>query len=360
MQKITVSLEKNSYEIYLQEGLLARVSELLPEKYCQGKLAIITDSNVAPLYLERLVKQFSGEPGKVIQIVIPAGETSKRLEVAGEIYEQLAKTKFSRSDLIIALGGGVVGDLAGFVAATYMRGVKFLQIPTSLLAQVDSSIGGKVAVDIPSGKNLVGTFYQPLAVYIDPELLQTLSDRFFFDGLAEVIKYACIKDLKLFEKLQVCTDRINIQKEISGIIVQCLQIKRYYVQLDEFDTGERMFLNFGHTIGHALEKCFNFEKYTHGEAVAIGMLLITQSSEALGLTALGTTLKLRKLLEQYHLPITYQQSLDNKDEFTQQLLAAIAVDKKNFQQQLNLVLLKEIGQSFLYKVKTVEMEKFLK
>lgn len=359
MQKIELNLEKNSYSIYLQKGLLQKISTLLPEKYNKAKLAIITDSNVAPLYLDCLTRQFGNEADRILKIVISAGEASKNLIVAGEIYEQLAQAKFSRSDLIIALGGGVVGDLAGFIAATYMRGIKFIQIPTSLLAQVDSSIGGKVAVDIPSGKNLVGAFYQPLAVYIDPEVLLTLEDRFYFDGLAEVIKYACIKDQMLFKQLQACVGRENIQKEVSEIILKCLTIKKHYVELDEFDTGERMFLNFGHTLGHAIEKNFNFSKYTHGEAVAIGMLQITQASEALGLTRTGTTEILRKLLVQYQLPLNYQQAEFTKDEFKAKLLAAIAVDKKNLQQQLNLVLLEEIGKSFLYKIDNVAVEKFL-
>lgn len=360
MQKIKINLEKNSYEIYLGQGLLGGIAKLLPEKYSTAKLAIITDSNVAPLYLERLSEQFADDPSRILKIVISAGEASKNLIVAGEIYEQLAQAKFSRSDLIIALGGGVVGDLAGFIAATYMRGIKFIQIPTSLLAQVDSSIGGKVAVDIPSGKNLVGAFYQPLAVYIDPQVLLTLEDRFYFDGLAEVIKYACIKDAALFAKLEVCQGRTAIQAEIMEIILSCLKIKKHYVELDEFDTGERMFLNFGHTIGHAVEKCFNFSKYTHGEAVAIGMVLITQASEEMGLTCKGTSEKLKKIITQYQLPLNYQQEQLPTNVFQEKLLTAIAVDKKNLKQQLNLVLLKEVGQSFLHKIKSEQAEIFLR
>lgn len=360
MQKIKINLEKNSYEIYLGQGLLGCIAKLLPEKYSTAKLAIITDSNVAPLYLERLSEQFADDPSRILKIVISAGEASKNLIVAGEIYEQLAQAKFSRSDLIIALGGGVVGDLAGFIAATYMRGIKFIQIPTSLLAQVDSSIGGKVAVDIPSGKNLVGAFYQPLAVYIDPQVLLTLEDRFYFDGLAEVIKCACIKDAALFAKLEACQGRTAIQAEIMEIILSCLKIKKHYVELDEFDTGERMFLNFGHTIGHAVEKCFNFSKYTHGEAVAIGMVLITQASEEMGLTCKGTSEKLKKIITQYQLPLNYQQEQLPTNVFQEKLLTAIAVDKKNLKQQLNLVLLKEVGQSFLHKIKSEQAELFLR
>lgn len=355
MQIINVKTSRNNYNIYIEPGLLGKLGELLPKIHRGSKIAIITDTNVAPYYFETPASQLS-EKYTVTKILVPAGEASKRLHMAEQICDSLSAARFSRSDLIVALGGGVIGDLAGFVAATYLRGVDFVQVPTSLLAQVDSSIGGKVAVDIASGKNLVGAFYPPQAVYIDPLVLHTLPEIFFYDGLAEVIKYACIKDAALFAMLSELHSRTVIQDNIGRIVQTCLEIKKNYVELDEFDTGERMFLNFGHTIGHALEKHFNFTGYTHGQAVAIGMNTLTQAAEHLGLTQSGTAAQLRDLLQQYQLP----QSLpEHTPEFKRALLAAMAVDKKNLDKQLNLILIEQIGRSFIYKTTAEDMKKFI-
>lgn len=355
MQIIDLKLTHTSYNIYIQDGILNEIGRMIPEVFNGSKVAIISDSNVSELYLAHISRQLA-QKYMIIEIVVPAGEESKRLEVAADIYNKLSAAKISRSDLIVALGGGVIGDLAGFVAATYMRGIPFVQIPTSLLAQVDSSIGGKVAVDIPSGKNLVGAFYQPKAVYIDPSVLNTLTDRFYYDGLAEVIKYACIKDPDLFAILQELGSREQIQGKISEIVVRCLNIKKHYVQLDEFDTGERMFLNYGHTIGHAIEKYFDFTTYTHGECVAMGMARITKQSEALGLTAEGISKKLESLLIQYRLPYHLPQT---DAQFQRELLQAVSVDKKNLNKKLNLVLIKNIGESFLHRIDNSDMRKFI-
>lgn len=355
MQIIDLKLTHSSYSIYIQQGLLKNIGTLLPNVFQGSKIAIITDSNVAELYLAATSCQLA-KNYMVMEIVLPAGEESKRLEFAAGIYNKLSAAKIGRSDLIIALGGGVIGDLAGFVAATYLRGIPFIQIPTSLLAQVDSSIGGKVAVDIPNGKNLVGAFYQPQAVFIDPSVLNTLTDRFYYDGLAEVIKYACIKDSTLFVLLQKFGSREQIQENIQEIILRCLHIKKYYVQLDEFDTGERMFLNYGHTIGHALEKYFDFSTYTHGECVAMGMLHITKQSESLSLTAQGVSKILEQLLVQYRLPYNLPES---GIDFKQELLQAVSVDKKNLNKKLNLVLLKNIGESYLHPIDSKDMNKFI-
>lgn len=355
MQVIDLKLTHTGYNIYIQDGILSNIANLLPDVFSGSKIAIITDSNVSELYLSELSYQLA-QKHLIIEIVVPAGEESKRLEVAANIYNKLSAAHISRSDLIVALGGGVVGDLAGFVAATYMRGIPFVQIPTSLLAQVDSSIGGKVAVDIPSGKNLVGAFYQPKAVYIDPNVLNTLTDRFYYDGLAEVIKYACIKDAALFETLKQLGSREQIQAKIQEIVIRCLNTKKHYVQLDEFDTGERMFLNYGHTIGHAVEKYFDFSSYTHGECVAMGMAHITKRSEALGLTNSGVSRQLERLLIQYRLPYHLPES---SEEFTSALLHAVAVDKKNLNKKLNLVLIKDIGESFLHRIDSNDMNKFI-
>ena len=228
--------------------------------------------------------------------------------------------KLSRSDLLIALGGGVIGDLAGFAASSYLRGIPFVQIPTSLLAQVDSSVGGKVAVDLPQGKNLVGAFYHPKLVLIDPQVLRTLPPHFIMDGMGEVIKYGCIKDAALFHTLKEYGSFEALADILPEIIFRCVDIKRQVVEADQFDTGERMLLNFGHTLAHTIEQYFHYERESHGEAVGIGMYQITKLSEEKGLC---------------HLPMSA-------------LTDAISLDKKNLNNHLNLVLLHQIGDSYVY------------
>ena len=249
--------------------------------------------------------------------------------------------KLTRSDLVIALGGGVIGDLAGFAASSYLRGVKLVQIPTSLLAQVDSSVGGKVAVDLPQGKNLVGAFFQPKMVLIDPEVLNTLPEHFIKDGMGEVIKYGCIKDASLFDRLCSRSSFEDLKPELPEIIARCVDIKRIVVEADQFDTGERMLLNFGHTLAHTIEQYYNYERESHGEAVGIGMYQITRLAEEKGLTAPGSADKIRNALEIYGLPSACGLPLAD-------LTKAITLDKKNLNGHLNIVLLKEIGDSYVY------------
>jgi len=242
--------------------------------------------------------------------------------------------------------------MGGLAAATFLRGVAYIQIPTSLLATVDSSVGGKVAVDLPSGKNLVGAFYQPKAVYIDPDLLQTLPLRYLHDGLAEVIKYGCIRDRALFEMLEALQSEEDLLAQVDEIIEICCDIKARIVEHDEFDTGERMLLNFGHTLGHAVEKTFHFDKYSHGEGVGIGMALLTRQSEKLGLTERGTFDRISALLQRFQLPVDVEM---RQEDFLQ----AIALDKKKRGSRLTLIVLKRIGESFLQKVDFGELAKYL-
>ena len=241
----------------------------------------------------------------------------------------------------MTLGGGVIGDLGGFAAATYLRGIPFVQVPTSLLAQVDSSVGGKVGVDLPEGKNLVGAFYQPKAVLIDPRSLDTLPDRFYRDGMAEVIKYGCIQNAVFFEELEGFSSRQQAAAHMQHIIAVCCDIKRQMVEQDERDMGLRMLLNFGHTIGHAIEKCHGYEDYTHGEAVAIGMVEMTKRTERRGLTEPGTALRIESLCRQYGLPVR-----DEKADFTR-IASAITMDKKNLGKTLKIVALEQLGKGVL-------------
>lgn len=338
--KLTVNLGKDSYPIYIENELLKRAASLIGETFSGRKIMVVSDDNVYPRYGRQLTEQLSADY-EVSRLVLPHGEATKSFQSLPGIYSALLSAKITRSDLIVALGGGVIGDLAGFAASSFLRGVKFIQIPTSLLAQVDSSVGGKVAVDLPEGKNLVGAFYQPKMVLIDPMVLDTLDFRFINDGMGEVIKYGCIKDARLFHALESHGSFPGLKKELPDIIQRCVDIKREVVEHDQFDTGERMLLNFGHTLGHTIEQYYHYGRESHGEAVAIGMYQITRLSEDAGFTAAGTAQRIRKLLQAYGLP--YECGLPLAG-----LTQGIAVDKKNLNNKLNVILLHGIGDGYIH------------
>ena len=327
--------------IHIENGILAKTGELVSEVFSGKKIMIVSDDNVFPLYGEIITKALSDSGFECHSFVLPHGEPTKSFQSLPKIYEALINAKLTRSDLLIALGGGVIGDLAGFAASSYLRGIKFVQIPTSLLAQVDSSVGGKVAVDLPQGKNLVGAFYHPKAVIIDPDVLNTLPDHFISDGMGEVIKYGCIKDKELFELLCRHTSFDDLKPKLTQIIARCVDIKRIVVEADQFDLGERILLNFGHTLAHTIEQHFNYERESHGEAVGIGMYQITKIAEEKGLTTSGCAEQIKKALEIYKLP-------DNSNLPIDVLTDAISLDKKNLNNHLNVVLLHDIGDSYVY------------
>ena len=337
--KMTVDLKEHSYPIYIERGILKEAAERIAEVYQGSKIMIISDDRVYSYYGEALKKNLS-EKYECAETVIPHGEPSKAFETLPGVYSSLLEAKISRSDLVIALGGGVIGDLAGFAASSYLRGVRLVQIPTSLLAQVDSSVGGKVAVDLPEGKNLVGAFYQPSLVLIDPLVLNTLKERFINDGMGEVIKYGCIKDADLFSTLESHNSFEDLKEELPAIITRCVDIKRMVVENDQFDTGERMLLNFGHTLAHTIEQHFHYQRESHGEAVAIGMYQITRIAEEKGLTPKGTADRIQQVLKTYGLPLECGLTLGTLTE-------AIALDKKNLNGNLNVILLHEIGDSYI-------------
>ncbi len=353
MKKIEVLLTNEKYNIYIERGLFEFSGKKMKEIFVGEKVVIITDDNVNPLYGERLKKILEKSGFEVNTIILPAGEENKNLVTLNRIYKELIKFQTTRSDMIIALGGGVVGDVAGFAASTYMRGISYVQIPTSLIAQVDSSVGGKVAINLEEGKNLVGSFYHPKMVLIDPDLLRTLEQRYFNDGMAEVIKYACINDKQLFETLLRVKNNQELNDNITDIICKCCEIKKEIVQRDERDKSERMLLNFGHTIGHAIEKIFKYEKYIHGEAVAIGMYLITTQSEKLGLSKEGTAVRIKELLEKFDLPY----KIDKK--YYAEIRNEIANDKKIEGRILNLIILKTIGEGYISRIPIDEVNKFI-
>lgn len=341
--KQTVDLGDRSYDILIENGIAGNAGALIKTVVKSDKCVIITDSNVRPLYAEKFAGSLEKEGIMPYIFTFEAGEKSKNLDVVREIYSFMAEKKINRGNFVVALGGGVTGDMAGFAAATYMRGIQYIQVPTTLLAQVDSSVGGKVAVDIEEGKNLVGSFYHPSLVLIDPMVLKTLTPEIFSDGMAEVIKYGCIADENLFERLAA----ENIEN-IGEIIYNCVDIKRRIVERDEHDTGMRMILNFGHTIGHAVEKYGNYEKITHGMGVAIGMAVMAKIGEATGVTENGTAEKIKKCLAGYKLPLGCADLAD--------AVKYIDSDKKNIGKKLNIVLLNKIGRCEIKKVDCREFQ----
>ena len=341
MRELVVDLNEKSYSIIIKKGLINCFSDEIRKVYNGKKIFILTDKNVDKHYGERFKELLINNGYYVKKMVLEPGEATKSFNTLPEIYNEFLDFKLTRSDLIITLGGGVVGDIGGFAASTFLRGIDFIQFPTSLLAQVDSSVGGKVAVDLDRGKNLIGSFYHPKVVLIDPDVLITLEDKFFKDGMAEVIKYGCIKDRNFFYKLNSFKTKDEIMNNIEDIIYTCCNIKRIVVENDEKDKGERMLLNFGHTLGHSIETYYNFNKYTHGEAVGIGMYEITKLSEKKGFTQNGVSEEIKNTLMNYELP--YEMDIENLDE----ILETISLDKKNIDNVLKVVLIEDIGKSFL-------------
>lgn len=312
------------------------------------KVLILSDETVAKFYIEKLRKNLEKSGFKISEFIIKPGEKSKTLSTATKIYEKMAADFFSRSDMVVSLGGGVVSDIAGFAAATYLRGIKFVSIPTSLLAQIDASIGGKNGVNLSFGKNLVGTFYSPELVLVDSNFLLTLPQKELRCGIAEAIKCGCIKDEKLFEIFE----NENFENNLDEIIKRSIAVKKQLAEKDEFDLGERKLLNFGHTLGHAYEKLGNFETFSHGEAVAIGMNEITKISEKLGLTKAGTAERLAEVLKKNSLPVS--SSFAKKD-----VLKAVLHDKKISGSFIDLAVLKSIGSSFIHRVPCSRIADFL-
>lgn len=346
-----IVLPGKSYEIIIKRYALDSVGEWIDSLWQNKKIAIISDENVFPIYGENIQQQLTNY--EVCHYSVPAGESSKSLEMANVIYDFLADNQFTRSDAIIALGGGVVGDLASFVASTYMRGIAFVQIPTSLLAQVDSSIGGKTAVNSSKAKNMIGTFAQPDGVLIDPETLNSLPELRVREGIAEIIKCGAISDASLWHDLEKLTGIQDLLDHSEAIIQKALQVKKNVVEEDEFDNGSRLLLNFGHTIGHAIENTAGYGEISHGEAVAIGMVTISRTAEEKGLSPAGTTEKIIAMNQKYQLPSRYQPWE------TEKFYAAITHDKKARGDSLNIILLKEIGQAYIKKINMTEIKDFL-
>ncbi|MBN1352685.1 3-dehydroquinate synthase [candidate division KSB1 bacterium] len=346
MKRITVDLGARSYPIYIAAGCLNQIGDIVSSHQLERKIALITDENVGPLYSDAVEAALKASGFQVSVYVLPAGEASKSLETADKLYEYLIRDRFDRKSTIISLGGGVIGDVGGFIAATFMRGIRFVQIPTTLLAQTDSSVGGKVGINHRFGKNLIGAFYQPCFVLIDPQVLETLPLRERRAGMAEVVKYGLIADETFFDFLAGhLEDVIQLAPsgDVEGVIETCCSIKARVVQQDEREGGLRQILNFGHTAGHALEALTNFEFYRHGEAVAMGMRCMTWLSWQSDFISEADFSRIDALLQRF--PQPSPQPVFESNE----ILEKIYSDKKVFDGKLNVVLLSKIGEALVKK-----------
>lgn len=339
MENIKVELGENSYNIFIGENLFEDMAKFVTAPNFSKKILVVTDENIFNIYGQRLRKIFSNYDTNFEIEIIPAGETSKTLENAEKLYTYAIESQLDRKSVIVAIGGGVTGDLAGFVAATYLRGVNFVQVPTTLLAQVDSSVGGKTAVNHKLGKNLIGAFYQPKAVFIDVETLKTLPQKEIRAGLGEIIKYGVISDAEFF-----CCLEKNIEGILGGnvevlkqIIKRSCEIKAEVVSRDEKESGLRRILNFGHTIAHAIEEETKYQKYCHGEAVAIGMIGAALISQKLNYVDSEKVTRLKNLIERFGM---YTQAEGCNVEG---IYRALFRDKKTVGGKLNWVLMKDFG-----------------
>lgn len=338
--------EARGYNVLIAPSLRYSAGTLMTEITKPCRLLLLTDDTVEGLYAEEVTESLSDTGFSVIRYVIPHGEASKSAANLIALLEKMASEHLTRSDMLVALGGGVVGDLGGFAAAVYQRGIRFVQIPTTLLAMVDASVGGKTAIDLAAGKNLVGAFHQPSLVICDTDCLSTLPPEIFADGMAEVIKYAVIRDRELYGKLTA--EHLNM----ADIIRLCVKDKRALVEEDETDKGARQLLNLGHTVGHAIEACSNFT-ISHGSAVSMGMVIITRASEKLGICPAGTLDALTALLQKYHLPVDCPFG-------TEDLYPAALSDKKRDGGILTLAVPYGMGDTRLVTVPVDALESYIR
>ncbi len=345
MKKVTVNVNK-PYDVIIDNGLLPSCGERIRDLMGGIRAAVITDSNVAPLYLQTVLDSLEQAGYETDSYTFPAGENSKTISTLGQILEFLALMGYTRSDVVIALGGGVVGDITGFAAAVYLRGVDFVQIPTSLLAAVDSSVGGKTAIDLLAGKNLAGAFKQPRLVLMDTDTLSTLPEKEFACGMAETIKYGVLFDEELFDEC------LNVEMNIEDIIAKCVEYKAKIVEQDEFDRGQRKLLNLGHTIGHAIEKASAYS-VSHGEAVAIGMVMIARAGEEMGITQKGTAERIISLLTVNDLPTEFDFDTDRLAGFAQS-------DKKRDGDTISLIIPERIGSCIIKDEPVAKLKEYTK
>lgn len=341
MLTVEIPLDNRSYPVCIGDGLLGQ-DDLWSRFIGHGKCLVVSNDVVAPLYLERVLDALP--PARRQSLVLPDGETRKTVHTWATIIDRLVELKAGRDATIIALGGGVVGDICGFAAACYMRGIAFIQAPTTLLAQVDASVGGKTAVNHERGKNLIGAFHQPRAVIADTATLDTLPEREFLAGLAEVVKCGAIRDAGFFDWLSEHAEQV-LRREpgtISDLICRSVRNKAEIVAEDETEAGNRALLNFGHSFGHALETLTGYRRYLHGEAVAIGMVVAAALSESRGICASGVSESLRRLLSVFGLPVTVPRDIS-----AERIIDCLELDKKTIGGESRLVLLGGLGSAII-------------
>ncbi|MBN8248277.1 MAG: 3-dehydroquinate synthase [Verrucomicrobia bacterium] len=343
MRTVQVPLGSRAYTIHIGNGLLAKLGEPCRRLKLGERCTIVTDANVGPRYADAVLRALKMAGFVANVVTVPAGESAKSLKVLGECFDQFAMRRLERRSFVVALGGGCVGDLAGFAAASYLRGIPYVQVATTLLAQVDSSVGGKVGINLKAGKNLVGAFHQPRAVFCDLDTLATLPERELKAGLAEVVKYGVIQDAELFRRLERELDRILARDPgvLSAIIARCCTLKSEVVTQDEFETGGvRAMLNFGHTLGHGLEAISGYQEYLHGEAVSVGMVAAgLLSTRVLGFPEKDAG-RLRALLTRIGLPVALKLAPRKRE----QLFDAMRLDKKVSGGELKFVLARALGE----------------
>ncbi len=339
MKTLPLDLGDRSYPIYIGSGLLNQ-ADLLKKHIAGSRVAIVTNTTVAPLYLAKMRAHLSKL--KPVEVILPDGEQYKTLEVLNRIFDALLAARCDRRTTLIALGGGVIGDMAGFAAACYQRGVPFIQVPTTLLSQVDSSVGGKTGVNHPLGKNMIGAFYQPRAVIVDTDTLNTLPDRELSSGLAEIIKYGLIRDPEFFAWLEVNLDKLLVRdsETLADAIHRSCRNKAEVVAADERESGVRATLNLGHTFGHAIETGMGYGAWLHGEAIAVGMVMAADLSRRLGWLTTAEATRIEKLIKHARLPTRAPASL-----LPARFLELMAIDKKVQDGRLRLVLLKHFGEA---------------
>ncbi|MGN0667380.1 MAG: 3-dehydroquinate synthase [Huintestinicola sp.] len=350
MRTVTVNASRK-YDVIIGNGLLEGCGEYIRKVTKAEKIALISDDSVDALYGDTAAKSLEAAGFEVCRFVFPHGELSKSHETLINMYSFLASQHFSRTDALAALGGGVTGDITGYCAATYLRGMDFVQIPTSLLAQVDSSVGGKTAVDIPEGKNLVGAFKQPKLVLCDIDALKSLPEDYLIDGMGEVVKYGMIKSAELFDIL-MAHDIKSIWDVMEDVIFRCVSIKRDVVEADEFDKGERMLLNFGHTLAHSIEQYYHYTGISHGRAVAVGMEMITELAARKGMCKADLSAKLCECLKKYELHISVEPK-------TSELGEACLNDKKRAGSGISIVICSDVGVSSAVKMHIDEFMQFI-
>ena len=354
MIKIPVSASRE-YNVIMGQGLLAEAGSYIKNalelaEIKNKKICIVTDTNVDPLYSKTVMTSLEAAGFTPYKFVFAGGEEHKTMTTITDILEYLASNKFTRSDLLLALGGGITGDITGFAAATYLRGIEFIQIPTTLLAIVDSSVGGKTGVNLGAGKNLAGAFWQPSLVLFDPQVLDTLTYDIKLDGIAEAIKAGYIADSKILELIETAND-INDHDFLMELAAKAIYVKRTVVKEDERDHGSRQLLNFGHTIAHAIEKCSNYE-ISHGHAVAMGMNIVCKACDSLGWSEENTSSQMTAMLNKFEFPLAHPYS-------PAELTAAALQDKKIRGREITLVIPHKLGKCVLKTVAVYELENFI-